>query len=328
MSKHPKIDLGKIKTYSVKGRKSKTEIKSFAKLLRPTSGISDFLDSLPRHLKAEDLKSLVRSISTARRKGRPIILMLGAHPIKCGLSPVLVDLMEQGFVTLLSTNGAGAIHDLETAFWGKTSEEVAEGIEDGSFGMAKETAEIFNNISMSACQENNGLGEAMGKGILKAKARFRKQSLLASAYRLNIPACVHVAFGTDIVHQHPSFDAASTGEATHTDFKILAQHVSRLNNGGVVLHFGSAVILPEVFLKALSVARNIKGVHPGGRSRGRIQNFTTANFDMIQHYRPNLNVVMRPTQRSGKGFSFTGHHEIMIPLLAWALKSTVKKGGK
>lgn len=321
MSKYTKIDLSKIRTYSIKTRKSKTQIKNFGKPLEPESDIHRFLESLPKYLKAEDLKSLVNSIVNAKRKKKPIIFMLGAHPIKCGLSPILIDLMEEGFATLLSTNGAGAIHDVEVAFWGKTSEEVEKGIEDGSFGMAKQTGEIFNRISSFACQKNLGLGEAIGKKILELKARFRRVSLLANAYRLNIPACVHVAFGTDIVHQHPNFDPASTGKATYTDFKILADEVSRLNNGGVVLHFGSAVVLPEVFLKALSVARNIKGIHPEGKSRGKIQNFTTANFDMIQHYRPNVNVVMRPTQKSGQGFSFTGHHEIMIPLLAWALKS-------
>jgi len=312
MSKFTRIDLNKVKTYSIRSRKSKTQIKSFGKPLEPDSDINDFLNSLPKHLKAEDLKSLLNSIVKAKLKKKPIILMLGAHPIKCGLSPVLIDLMEEGFVTLLATSGAGAIHDLEIALWGKTSEEVEKGIEDGSFGMAKQTGEIFNQISSFACQKDMGLGEAIGKKITELKAKFRKHSLLANAYRLNVPACVHVAFGTDIVHQHPNFDPASTGKATYTDFKILANEVSRLNNGGVVLHFGSAVVLPEVFLKALSVARNIKG---------KVQNFTTANFDMIQHYRPNANVVLRPTQKSGQGFSFTGHHEIMIPLLAWALKA-------
>jgi hypothetical protein len=321
MSKFTRIDLNRVKTYSIRSRKSKTQIKNFGKSLKPDSDIYGFLKSLPKYLKAEDLRSLIGSIVNAKRKKKPIILMLGAHPIKCGLSPILIDIMKEGFVTLLSTNGAGAIHDLEIAFWGKTSEQVEEGIDDGSFGMAKQTSEIFNRISSFACQKDMGLGEAIGKRILELKARFRKHSLLADAYGLNIPACVHVAFGTDIVHQHPNFDPASTGKATYTDFKILANEVSRLNNGGVVLHFGSAVILPEVFLKALSVARNIKGIHPEGKSRGKIQNFTTANFDMIQHYRPNVNVVLRPTQKSGQGFSFTGHHEIMIPLLAWALKA-------
>ena len=319
MSKYTKINLSKIKTYSIRSRKSKTQIKDFGKRLEPDSDVYRFLESLPKYLKAEDLKSLLDLMVKAKVKKKPIILMLGAHPIKCGLSPVLIDLMEEGFVTLLSTNGAGAIHDVEIALWGKTSEQVEEGIEEGSFGMAKETGKIFNQISSVACEKDMGLGEAIGKKMSELKARFRRYSLLANAYRLNIPACVHVAFGTDIVHQHPNFDPSSTGKATYLDFKILANEVSRLYNGGVVLHFGSAVILPEVFLKALSVARNIKG---------KIQNFTTANFDMIQHYRPNVNVVLRPTQKSGKGFSFTGHHEIMIPLLAWALKAVNKNKQK
>jgi folate-dependent phosphoribosylglycinamide formyltransferase PurN len=319
MSKYPLIDLKKIRTYPIGKRKSKTQIEKFGKPLRPNAKIDDFLKSLPKCLKADDLRSLINSILIAKRKKKPIILMLGAHPIKCGLSPILIDLIEEGFVTLLSTNGAGAIHDVEIAFWGKTSEEVEKGIEDGSFGMAKETGEIFNRIASYAGQNNLGLGEAIGKEILKSNARYKKHSLLANAYRLIIPACVHVAFGTDIVHQHPSFDPAFTGRASHLDFRILSEEVSRLNNGGVVLHFGSAVILPEVFLKALSVSRNIKG---------KIENFTTANFDMIQHYRPNVNVVERPTRKSGRGFSFTGHHEIMLPLLAWALKSANKNKPK
>jgi hypothetical protein len=309
MSRYPRIDLKRVKTYSVRTRKSKTQVSQSGKPLGPKSGMSDFLNRLPKCLKAEDFKALVASIVQARRKHKPIILMLGAHPIKCGLSPLLIDLMQDGFVTCLATNGAGAIHDL-------TSEEVEKGIDDGSFGMARETAETFNRIASFACQNDLGLGEALGSRFLDLGAKFRKHSILAEAYRLGVPACVHVAFGTDIVHQHPGFDPASTGAATYQDFKILAEQVSRLNNGGVVLHFGSTVILPEVFLKALSVARNVKGP---------VAKFTTANFDMIQHYRPNLNLVLRPTQRSGKGFSFTGHHEIMIPLLAWALKTQAAK---
>ncbi len=312
MTYYQKIDLNKLKTYSIKNRKSKTQIKNFAKPISFEYDVSSFLDSLPKCLKADDLKNLIDSIIKAKRRGKPIIFMLGAHVIKCGLSPVLIDLMKNGFISFLATNGAGAIHDLEIALWGKTSEEVERGIQDGSFGMASETAEIFNQVSAFAQKENIALGEAAGKRIWELKAKYRKYSLLANAFKLRIPLTVHVAFGTDIVHQHPNFDPSSTGWATHFDFKILANEVAKLNNRGVVLHFGSAVILPEVFLKALSVARNIKG---------KVENFTTANFDMIQHYRPNLNVVLRPTQKTGQGFSFSGHHEIMLPLLAWALKA-------
>ncbi len=312
MRDYRRIDLQKLRTYSIKGRPSKTQIENLGRPLSSKDGVLDFLEGLPKCLRADDFKRLLNSVVKAKRTGKPIIFMFGAHVIKCGLSPVLIDLMRNGFISLLATNGAGAIHDLEIGFWGKTSEEVERSIQDGSFGMAKETAEIFNGVSAFAQKENVGLGEAIGKRMWELKAKYRKHSLLASAFELRIPVTVHVAFGTDIVHQHPNFDPSSTAAATHTDFKILADEVSKLNNGGVVLHFGSAVILPEVFLKALSVARNVKG---------RVEKFTTANFDMIQHYRPNVNVVLRPTQKSGQGFSFSGHHEIMLPLLAWALKA-------
>jgi hypothetical protein len=317
MTHYHRIDLKKVKTYSIKQRRSKIQIKNLARPASSDYDVTSFLKSLPKCLKADDFRKLLNSIIKAKRTGKPIIFMFGAHVIKCGLSPVLIDLMQNGFISFLATNGAGAIHDSEIALWGKTSEEVERSIRDGSFGMAKETAEIFNQVSSFAQKESLGLGEAIGKKIWELKPKFRKYSLLANAFKLRIPLTVHVAFGTDIVHQHPNFDPSSTGFATHTDFKILANEVSKLNNGGVVLHFGSAVILPEVFLKALSVARNIKGhMDPAER----VENFTTANFDMIQHYRPNLNVVLRPTHKSGQGFSFSGHHEIMIPLLAWALK--------
>lgn len=312
MKEYRRIDLRKLRTYSIKKRPGKTQIKNLGKSLGSKDDVLDFLESLPKCLRANDFKRLLNSLVKAKRTGKPIVFMFGAHLIKCGLSPVLIDLMQNGFISLLATNGAGAIHDLEIALWGKTSEDVDRSIQDGSFGMAKETAEIFNQVSSLAQKKSIGLGEAIGKRIWESKAKFRKYSLFANASKLRIPATVHVAFGTDIVHQHPNFDPSSTGIATHTDFKILANGVSELNNGGVVLHLGSAVILPEVFLKALSVARNVKG---------RVENFTTANFDMIQHYRPNVNVVLRPTQKSGQGFSFSGHHEIMLPLLAWALKS-------
>jgi hypothetical protein len=317
MKDYRRIDLKKLRTYSIRKRPSKTQIKNLGKPLSCKEDVLNFLESLPKCLKADDFKRLLNSAVKAKRTGKPIIFMLGAHVIKCGLSPVLIDLMQNGFISLLATNGAGAIHDLEMALWGKTSEEVERSIQNGSFGMARETAEIFNQISSFAKKENMGLGEAIGKRMWELKAKYRKHSLLAHAFKSRIPVTVHVAFGTDIVHQHPNFDPSSTGTATHVDFRILANEVSKLNNGGVVLHFGSAVILPEVFLKALSVARNIKG---------RVEKFTTANFDMIQHYRPNINVVSRPTQKSGQGFSFSGHHEIMLPLLAWALKAMGSAG--
>lgn len=312
MSPYKQIDLSKIKSIPFSFRKSKTQLKDFAKPLSKQEDIRSFLNKLPNLLKSNDLKALLKAIHQARVKNKPVIFMFGAHIIKLGLSPILIDLMRNKFITLLSTNGAGAIHDFEIAVRGRTSEDVAVGLKKGTFGLTEETSRFFNQISKYAVSSGQGLGESIGGYLIKNKAKFRKYSLLANAYQQKIPVTVHVGIGTDIVHQSPHFDPAATGEATFTDFKILAQEVSELNNGGVVLHFGSAVILPEVFLKALSVARNIKG---------KVENFTTANFDMIQHYRPNMNVVLRPTQGSGKGYSFTGHHEIMLPLLAWALKA-------
>jgi len=312
MPPYKQIDLTRIKTVPLSSRKSKSEVKNFAQPALANDRIDDFLSRLPKYLKVNDLYDLLRAMRQAKDKHKPVIFMFGAHIVKVGLSPLIIDLMRNKFITLLSTNGAGAIHDFEIGMWGQTSEDVEEGLKRGTFGMSEQTSRLFNQISRCAFDSEQGLGESIGQYLLQNKARFRKYSLLASAYELNIPATVHVGIGTDVVHQSPHFDPAATGQATFTDFKILAQEVSRLHNGGVVLHFGSAVILPEVFLKALSVARNIKG---------KVENFTTANFDMIQHYRPNMNVILRPTQGSGKGYSFTGHHEIMLPLLAWALKA-------
>ncbi|MDH4223701.1 MAG: hypothetical protein OEV55_09210 [candidate division Zixibacteria bacterium] len=313
MSDYKQIDLTKIKTSPFSRRISKTKVADFAKTVSEKSDIAEFIDTLPKYLKVNDLKLLLKAIHQARSKKKPVIFMFGAHIVKLGLSPIIIDLMRNKFITCLSTNGAGAIHDFEIGVWGKTSENVVEGLKRGNFGMSEETSRLFNRISKNAVESHKGLGESIGEYLIKNKTSFRKYSILASAYRLRIPVTAHVGIGTDIVHQSRYFDPASTGEATFTDFKILAQQISELNNGGVVLHFGSAVILPEVFLKALSVARNVKG---------KVENFTTANFDMIQHYRPNMNVVQRPVQGKGQGFSFTGHHEIMLPLLAWALKGS------
>ena len=263
-------------------------------------------------MKGEDWRKLIWFWLSAKRKKKTRLAMAGAHVLKCGLSPLLIDLAEKGFISALALHGAGAIHDLEIAFFGQTSEEVAETLETGSFGMVKETAELHAAAVYLAARRNVGLGEAFGAYIDKAQAPFKKYSLLYNFYRLHLPATVHVAFGTDTVHQHPNFPAAETGEATWRDFKVLAATLADLHNGGIVANFGSAVILPEVFLKALSVARN---------AAGPVKNFTTANFDMIQHYRPSQNVLFRPTLKSGRAFAFTGHHEIMLPLLAASLKS-------
>ncbi len=309
---YPEVDLSRVKTYSIAKRKSKVEIENLAKVVAGKISIDQLLKSLPKILKAEDFNFLVDQIISARRKKKALVFMLGAHVVKCGLSPIIIDLMKHRFITHLALNGAGAIHDLELAFWGKTSEEVEKGLKTGLFGMVRETAQKFNSCSALAENKGIGLGEAIGLKISQDKGEYSAYSILTSAAKSKIPATVHVAIGTDIVHQHSNFKPDLTGSASFRDFKILAHSLKSLNRGGVVVNFGSAVILPEVFLKALTLARNVYG---------RVENFTTANFDMYQHYRPTVNVVQRPTASSGRGLNFVGHHEIMLPLLAAALKS-------
>jgi hypothetical protein len=310
MGRYREADLSKVKRYSIGKRASKVSLGQMAAVPRAGQTVGSFLDGLPDVLKARDLRALAAAIVRARSKKRAVILMMGAHPVKCGLSPVIIDLVDHGYVTAVATNGAGAIHDFELALWGQTSEDVADGLRDGSFGMARETADLFNGATIQGDAQDLGLGEALGLFLNEERAPHRRLSLLAACHRRRLPMTVHVAIGTDIVHQHPSFDGAACGRASHRDFRILAQAVTRLS-GGVVLNVGSTVILPEVFLKALTVARNLGP---------RVHGFTTANFDMIQHYRPNANVVTRPVQGGGRGYSFTGHHEIMVPLLAALIK--------
>jgi hypothetical protein len=315
MNKFKEIDISKVKSYSIRDRQSKVDLSQLAKAVKPGASLAQFFDSLPKTLKVNDLLSLAQAVRKARSRGRPVIVMMGAHPIKCGLSPVLIDLIDQGYITHLATNGAGAIHDFEMAFWGKTSEDVAAGLEDGSFGMARETADGINGVIKAASLCRMGYGQALGQYINGVRAKYQKISLLAACSRNNVPLTVHVAVGTDIINQHPSYDGAAAGDCSFRDFRILAQSVTKLP-GGVVINIGSTVIMPEVFLKALTVARNL-----GHKAR----DFTTANFDMIQHYRPNVNVVSRPIMSGGCGYSFTGHHEIMLPLLAALIKQQDKK---
>ena len=315
MNRHKEIDISKVRRFSIRDRQSKVDLGQLAKAVKPGSSLALFFDSLPKTLKVNDLFFLAQAVRNARSRGRPVIVMMGAHPIKCGLSPVLIDLIDQGYITHLATNGAGAIHDYEMAFWGKTSEDVVRGLEDGSFGMAKETADGINGIIKAASLCKMGYGQALGQYITGVRAKYQKISLLAACSRNNVPVTVHVAVGTDIINQHPSYDGAAAGDCSARDFRILAQSVTKLP-GGVVINIGSTVIMPEVFLKALTVARNLGH---------RVRNFTTANFDMIQHYRPNVNVVSRPIVSGGCGYSFTGHHEIMLPLLAALVKMQDKK---
>ena len=314
MSKYKQIDIAGVKTISIKGRKSKVTPKDFAKPIDAKhASFKDFADSLPHILVADELRNLVNDIVHAHKKSKSVILMMGAHVVKVGLSPLIVDLLELGIITHIAMNSAASIHDVETAMWGKTSEDVAMNLMDGTFGMSKETGDFINLALTKGMKESDeGYGETLGKKIVTMKARNRSLSILAKCYELGVPVTVHAAIGTDIIHQQATMDGAATGELSYRDFKVFVNSIKNLINGGVVLNFGSAVIMPEVFLKALTIARNL-----GYKAKG----FSTANFDMIRQYRPQMNVVERPTQEFGRGYNFTGHHEIMFPLLAAMIKT-------
>ena len=302
------LDLSGVRTYPLASRVSKVTVQDFGRPHKRGARISAFESSLPRILAADQLRAVAENLSRGREKKRPLIWGMGAHVLKVGLAPIIIDLMERGFITAIALNGAGIVHDFETAIAGQTSEEVDAVLGSGQFGMAKETGEEINRAIVLGDLDGLGLGASLGRYISRRRAaKFRKFSILAAAWRLGIPATVHVAIGTDIVHMHPSCDPGAVGRTSHHDFRILAAEVARLGGGGVYLNVGSAVLLPEVFLKAVTLARNLGH---------RIEDFTTANFDFIQGYRPNTNVVSRPTKGVGRGYSLTGHHEIMIPLLA------------
>jgi hypothetical protein len=304
------LALRGIRTYPLAQRKSKVTLADFARPHVAGGSFRDFWDRLPRLLGAVELRRLAGDIGQARAKGKPILWGLGAHVIKVGLSPLLVDLMEKGFVTGLALNGAGIVHDFELAVAGQTSEDVAAGLGSGAFGMARETGEEINRAISAGDRDKLGLGQALGRYIADRRPRHCEVSLLAAAWRLGVPVTVHVAIGTDIVHMHPACDPAALGRTSHLDFRIFAAQVAQMGGGGVYLNVGSAVLLPEVFLKAVTVARNLGH---------EIKDFATANLDFIQSYRPQTNVVQRPTAGVGRGYSLTGHHEILVPLLAAAL---------
>jgi hypothetical protein len=310
MSRFKTIDLSKVRTYSVQDRASKVERTVFAEPVGRQATFASFWESLPDFLAVHDLRELVERMISARQVA-PLVWMMGAHPLKVGLSRILIDLMRGGFVTALASHGAFAVHDCEIALFGRTSEDVADTIRDGRFGMARETGEFFARAVNLAGEMQVGLGEALGEALTREKAPYAADSLLAQGLEAGVPVTIHVAIGTDIVHQHPGLSGAALGESSYRDFLIFCEQVSALREKSVVLNVGSAVLMPEVFLKALAVARNLG--HP-------CHGFATANFDMIQHYRPLQNVINRPTTTGGKGYTFTGHHEIMIPLLAAALK--------
>lgn len=306
MKKYRPVSLRNIKTYPLKKRRSKVSTEALGKPHAPGSSFARFIDGLPDFLAAGDIKAVASDIAHATDKGRPVILGMGAHPIKVGLSPVIIDLMERGIITALAANGASIIHDFELSYAGHTSEDVASALKDGSFGMAKETGSLINSAIKKGVKAGNGIGRSMGQFIDKSSFPGRGLSLFAAASRLGIPATVHVAIGTDIIHMHPSADGASIGEGSLRDFKLLSSVVANLE-GGVYINLGSAVLMPEVFLKALTVARNLGN---------RVKNFTTVSMDFMRQYRVSENVLRRPTLEGGAAYSLTGHHEIMLPLLA------------
>ncbi len=305
-----RLEFKDIKTSSLRKRKSKVEADRFASPLRPGSPFKGFLHSLPQILAAGDFKEVVSHIVAAVRGDKMVLLGMGAHPIKVGVSPIIIDLLKRGIIRGVAMNGAGIVHDVEIALAGRTSEEVEEGLGSGLFGVTNETAEFINGALKDGHKEGWGFGEAIGKALQKEEGLpYRDMSICAVASQLGVPLTVHVAIGTDVVHIHPSADGSIIGELTYRDFRLFAALVASLE-GGIYINMGSAVIMPEVFLKALSAARNLGY---------RLEDFVTLNMDFIQHYRPTQNVVRRPTAKGGKGFALTGHHEIMFPLLAAAV---------
>jgi hypothetical protein len=306
------FDLSSINTYPLASRKSKARAADFARPYSAGTGLAGFLDSLPRILAADDFRAVVQAIGSARAGGRGVLWGLGAHVIKTGLSPVLIDLMERGFVSGLALNGAGVIHDFELALSGGTSEEVDEALGPGRFGMADETGRQLNAAINQGVARGLGIGQSVGRYLRDLGPAHEALSLLAAAARLEVPVTVHVAIGTDIIHMHPDASGAAMGEGSLRDFRYFVSNVAKLAEG-VYLNCGSAVVLPEVFLKAVALARN-RGILLDG--------LTTVNLDFVRLYRPSTNVVARPVAGIGKGYSLVGHHEIMIPLLAAALVET------
>ena len=311
--KYKPADLSNIKTYSIIERKNKVALDRSCRVHLKGGSFRDFISSLPGFLAADDLKGVVESVLKAYRNKRPVILGMGAHPVKVGLSPLIIDLMRKGIITAVATNGACIIHDFELAFIGATSEDVVKELATGTFGMAKETGNFLNSAINDGVKKGKGIGASIGEFINSSNYHFIDKSIFREGYRLGIPMTVHVALGTDIIHMHPEADGALIGEGSLRDFRLFASVVSELE-GGVYINLGSAVILPEVFLKALSIARNLGY---------KVEEFVTVNMDFFQHYRARENVLRRPTNIKGRNFSLTGHHEIMFPLLAGMLTEEI-----
>ena len=306
-SKYPRIDLADLKTMSIEDRASKVDVRDFASPCKPGSTVADLIEGLPDILAGRSIRTVIDRIASARAAGKPVIAAMGAHVIKCGLSPIVADLVRRHVITTIAFNGAGAIHDSEIALFGRTSEDVVDGMARGMFGMARETADFLNGAAVDAAAEGLGLGEALGRAIVERNASHRDVSILGVAYECGVPVTVHVCIGCDIVHMHPSADGAAIGGASMTDFRILTEAATDVGDGGVLMNIGSAVVLPEVILKALNTVINL--------GHG-VAGMTGVNLDFVQHYRSNQQVVARVRELGGEGISLTGHHELMIPLIA------------
>lgn len=308
----PEADLTRLRTVPIARRPSKVAAEEFAHPPAADRSFRAFLEALPDILVARNFRRLVDAVVRASREKRGVVLMSGGHVVKTGLSPVIIELMRRGIVTHLAMNGSAAIHDYEVARFGATSEDVATGLRDGTFGMAEETGRGLNEAFIAGRKAGMGMGEAVAMALSREPTLAHADlSMLLQAHRLGVPATVHAALGAEIVHQHPAADGAAIGDTSLRDFRRLAAALPSLDDGGVVLNVGSAVIMPEVFLKALTIARNLNDGRPAG--------FTTCDLDMQRHYRPRMNVVQRPVLAGGEGFEITGHHEIMVPLLVWAV---------
>jgi hypothetical protein len=306
------VDLSQVRTIPVAGRQNKVDQRLLASPPGTDRSFAAFVSSLPDVLAARDLRLVVQAVAAAKRDGRAVILLLGGHVVKVGLGPLIAAWLTQGIVSHVAMNGAAAIHDFELAAFGGTSEDVEEGLADGSFGMSEETGSEMNRAITDAARESRGMGEGLARAIAgRPNLPGADASILVSALRRDVPVTVHAAIGAEIIHQHPAADGAALGATSHRDFRRLAAALPDLDQGGVVLNWGSAVLMPEVFLKALTIARNL--------NNGRPTHFTAADFDMQRHYRPRVNVVQRPTRDGGTGFLLTGHHEILIPLLVWGV---------
>jgi hypothetical protein len=303
-----------VRTVPIARRPNKVRAEEFATPPGDDRSFAAFLGALPDVLSARDFLALARDIASAAGR-RGVVVMLGGHIVKTGLAPIFIDFMKRGIITHIAMNGAGAIHDYEIARWGGTSEDVQAGLRDGTFGMAEETGREMNEAFIRGQSEQWGMGESLARALDTKELAHPELSLLRAADEMGVPLTVHAAIGAEIIHQHPAASGAAIGDTSHRDFRRLAASLPSVHDGGVVLNLGSAVILPEVFLKALTIARNLNAGKPTG--------FTAADLDMLRHYRPHMNVVLRPTAESGSGYEITGHHELMVPLLAWSVLSMI-----